>query len=190
MARLLRTVCGEFEAGQAEPEPCLSYERSGYSARQRFPERRQRSDLGHPSDWCLLTPCQGRRQAWLRVYMYRAALPSAVVLRSQPGLTANLQGFRIRAPEGWLLLQRRAPALVLRRCVRLGSHLGSDASRAPPGARQGLRAAGPATGNVPGARKGPNQLRTVDAPRSGQRSRRAALLHVRRPARAARPARP
>ena len=33
--------------------------------------------------------------------MCRAPLQSAVVLRSQTGLTANLQGFRIGAPEGW-----------------------------------------------------------------------------------------
>ena len=41
-------------------------------------------------------------------------LPFAVVLRSQTGLTANLQGFRIGTPEGWPLLQRRARALDLR----------------------------------------------------------------------------
>ena len=56
---------------------------------------------GHPSDWCPLNPCQGRGQARLRVYVRQAALPSAVVPGSQTGLTANLQGFRIRAPEGW-----------------------------------------------------------------------------------------
>ena len=33
--------------------------------------------------------------------MCRAPLPFAVGLRAQPGLTANLEGFRIRAPEGW-----------------------------------------------------------------------------------------
>jgi hypothetical protein len=52
--------------------------------------------LGHPSDWCPLNPCQGRGQARLRVYMCRAAPRSAVVLRSQTGLTANMQAFRIR----------------------------------------------------------------------------------------------
>lgn len=46
------------------------------------------------------TPCQGRGQARLRVYMYRGPLRSAVVLRRQTGLTANLQGFRIRAQGG------------------------------------------------------------------------------------------
>ena len=43
----------------------------------------------------------------------------------QTDFTANLQGFRIRAPEGWPLLQRRAPLLGLRCRVRLGGHLGS-----------------------------------------------------------------
>jgi hypothetical protein len=37
---------------------------------------------GHPSDWCPLNPCQGRRQGRLRVYMCQAVLPFAVVLRS------------------------------------------------------------------------------------------------------------
>ena len=57
----------------------------------------RRSILGHPSDWRPLTPCQGRGQAYFRVYMCQAAPPSAVVLRSQTGLMANLQGF-IAAP--------------------------------------------------------------------------------------------
>jgi hypothetical protein len=46
---------------------------------------------GHPSATCLLNSCQGRRQAWLCVYMYRAPLRFAVAPRSQSGLTANLQ---------------------------------------------------------------------------------------------------
>ncbi len=41
-----------------------------------------------------------------RVYACRASLPSAVVLRSQTGLTANLQSFRIEGTGGWSLLQR------------------------------------------------------------------------------------
>src|SRR5208283_708827 len=48
----------------------------------------------HPSDRCPLTPCQGRSQARLRMYVW-APLPSAVVLRPQTGLMANLQGFKI-----------------------------------------------------------------------------------------------
>ena len=60
----------------------------------------RRSVLAHPSDRCPLNPCQGRGQARLRVYMCRAPLGFAVVPRSQPGLTADLQGFRIGAPEG------------------------------------------------------------------------------------------
>ncbi|SRR6266851_6942443 len=54
----------------------------------------------------------------------RSAVPPPTgTLRSQPGLTANLQGFRIRAPEGWPLLQRRAPVLCLRRrsCKRVAA---------------------------------------------------------------------
>ena len=34
--------------------------------------------------------------------------------RSQMGLMANFQGFRIEAPEGWPLLQRRPPVLDIR----------------------------------------------------------------------------
>jgi len=41
------------------------------------------------------------------MYVCQAVLPFVVVLGAQPGLTANLQGFRIRAPEGWPLLQSR-----------------------------------------------------------------------------------
>jgi len=63
---------------------------------------------GHPSDRCPLNPWQGRGQARLHAYMCRAPCRSAVALRSQTGWTANLQGFRIRAPEGWPLLQRCA----------------------------------------------------------------------------------
>jgi hypothetical protein len=51
--------------------------------------------------------------------------------------------------------------------------------RREPGAaaaRQGLRAAGPATGSVPGVRRVATLLRTVDAPRLGQRSRRVLYM--------------
>jgi hypothetical protein len=67
---------------------------------------------GHPSDRCPPNPCQGRGQARLRVYMCQAPSRSSVALRSQTGSTANLQGFRIRAPEGWTFLQHRPPALT------------------------------------------------------------------------------
>jgi len=101
-----------------------------------------------------LNPCQGRGQARLRVYLYQAIPPSAVVLRLQTGLTANLQGFRIRAPEGWPLLQRRASTEPM--APRRSS--GSLRVRREPGAavaRQGLRAAGPATASVSGSVKCP-----------------------------------
>jgi hypothetical protein len=52
---------------------------------------------------------RGAVRARLGVYMCQAAWPCAVARRSQTGLTANLQGFRIGAPEGWPLLQRRVP---------------------------------------------------------------------------------
>ena len=136
-----------------------------------------------------LNTCQGRCQAGLRVYVCRAPPPFAVVLRLQTGLTANLQGFRIRAPEGWPLLQRRTTALGMRRCIRLRA-VTSGPTRA--GRRRGP--AGPKSGRPggrerPNARKVPGQLRTIDAPRSGQCSRRAALCMSRRLA-AARSARP
>ena len=77
-------------------------------------------DPGHPSDWCPLNPCQGRSQARSRVYMCRAALPCAVVLAVTDGLDGELASFRIEAPEGWPLLQRRARALD-QRWVRVGT---------------------------------------------------------------------
>jgi hypothetical protein len=146
---------------------------------------------GHSSDRCRLNPSQGAVKPVLGCactgHLYCSRLSSWV--RPQTGLTADLQGFRIRAPQGWPLVQRRAPVLE-----RAGPHPYRRPLRVrrEPGAavaRQGLRAAGPAAGSVPGS-AGACQLRTVDAPRSGQRSRCAALLHVRWSARAARPARP
>ena len=122
--------------------------------------------------------------------MCQAALPSAVVPAVTDGLDGELARLQDQGTGGMApLATPRASAglAALRPCRR------SPRVRREPGAavaRQGLRAAGPATGSVPGPRKVPSQLRTVDAPRSGQCSRCAALLHVRRPARAARPARP
>ena len=67
----------------------------------------------------------------------RVQWPGSPTARDYPDLQRRLdgdlnRGFRIGAPEGWPLLQCRAQALGLRRCVRLGGYLGSDASRAPP----------------------------------------------------------
>ena len=109
---------------------------------------------GHPSDWCPLNPCQGRGQAWLRVCMCQAAPPSAVTPRQQTGLTANLQGFRIRAPEGWPLFQRRVLVLA----CGTASMRSAPRIRREPGAavaRPGPKATGRATGSVPGSGRGP-----------------------------------
>jgi hypothetical protein len=55
-----------------------------------------------------------------RVYLPGTALRSAVVQRSQTGLTANSQGFRIGGTGGIALLKRCAPALDLRGGEGLG----------------------------------------------------------------------
>jgi hypothetical protein len=70
--------------------------------------------------------------------LHRPRLPAV----TGAGLTADLQGFRIR-PEGWPLLQRRTAALVLRRCIRVGGHFGSDArsARCPARCGQSMRRA-------------------------------------------------
>ena len=136
-----------------------------------------------------LNPCRGRGQARLRVSICRAAVPFAVPLQSQTCLTVNLQGFRIRAPEGWPLCNA-ALALGSWRCVRLGRLPRVLREPGAAVARQGLRAAGPATGSVPGSARCPAS--------NGQSMRRAwdSALGAWRfrmcggPARAARPARP
>ena len=145
---------------------------------------------GHPSDWCPLTPCQGRGQARLRVYVCQAAS----TVRGCPAVTDGLDGELARLQDQGT--GGMAPLATPRISAGLAALRPSGRSprvRREPGAavaRQGLRAAGPAAGSVPGSPKVPSQLRTVNAPRSGQCSRSAALLHVRWPARAARSARP
>jgi hypothetical protein len=89
--------------------------RAGYRAGRR-------SVLAILPDRCPLNPCHGRGQARLFAYMCRALLRSAVALRSQTGLTANLQGFRIGAPEGWPLLQSRPSGRDLRCRHGTGRH--------------------------------------------------------------------
>jgi hypothetical protein len=139
---------------------------------------------GHPSDWCPLKPCQGRGQARLRVYMCQAVLPFAVVLRSQTGLTVNLQGFRIRAPGGWPCCNA-----ARQRCP-CGAAFVRAVTSGPTRAGRRRGPVGPKSGR-PGDRerarlaRRPGRLRTVDAPRLGQCSRCAALLNPRRSVRGA-----
>src|SRR6266568_488540 len=74
---------------------------------------------------------RARSSPFSRVHV-PGTLRSVVVLQPQTGLTANLQGFRTGAPEGWPLLQCRGPALDSSALYACGGHLGSGASRAPP----------------------------------------------------------
>ena len=94
----------------------------------------------------------------------QVARPFAVGLRSQTGLTVNLQGFSIRTPKGWPLLQRRAANAGLAALSSVGA-VTSGTTRA--GRRRGP--AGPKSGRpgVPGAgrvRKMPSQ--TTDSRRA------------------------
>ncbi len=110
---------------------------------------------GHPSDRCPLNPCQGRGQARLRVYMCQAAS----TVRGCPAVTDGLDGELARLQDqgtGGMapLATPRASAgpAALRPSRR------SPRVRREPGAavaRQGLRAAGPATGSVPGSARCP-----------------------------------
>jgi hypothetical protein len=55
-------------------------------------------------------------------------------------LTASTQGFRMRAPEGWLRLQPRTPPLTLRRAARsVGRGVSAPAPTWPEGPKEGSR---------------------------------------------------
>ena len=102
-----------------------------------------------------------------------AALPLAVALGSQTGLKrfARLQD---QGTGGDGLPVTPRTSVDLRCCVRLGGYLGSRREPGAAVARQGLRAAGPATASVPGSQR-LSQLRTVVAPGSGRCARCVAL---------------
>jgi hypothetical protein len=146
-------------------------------------------ELRSAQSWAFLrpvprTPCQGRGQGRLRVYMCQAAPRPAVCPSVTEVSTANLQGFRIRA-RGWPLLQRRRQRLACRAASI--SALTSDRTRA--GRRRGP--AGPKSG-MPGGRERA-RLRKVPASYGqpmhrvgGRCTLRAALWHMRcQPARRA-----
>jgi hypothetical protein len=64
----------------------------------------------HPFDRRPLNPC---------AHSGPEARRDGAATRAQRALlTASTQGFRMRAPEGWPLLQHRAPPLTLRRVAR------------------------------------------------------------------------
>ena len=67
--------------------------------------------------------------------------------------TVTSQGFKLRAPKGWPILQRRTSCLWAASVSAVSS--GPTRARAPPWPGQGLRAAGPATGSALGSAKRP-----------------------------------
>jgi hypothetical protein len=123
----------------------------------------------------------------------RVHVPGSSTVRGCPTVTDGLDGELARLQDqgtgGMALLQRRAntrPAALRpsRRSLRVGRELGAAV------ARQGLRAAGPATGSVPGSAGWPASYGQSMRRFWAQCTPRAALLHVWQPARAARSARP
>ena len=98
--------------------------------------------------------------------MCRAALPAAIAPAARDGLDGELARLQDQSTGGMARLQPRAPALGFAALCPCGR---SPRVRREPGAavaRQGLRAAGPATGSGQKPHGGTAQLWTVDAPRS------------------------
>ena len=108
----------------------------------------------------------------------RVHVPGSSTVRGCPAVTDGLDGelarLQDRGTGGMASLATPRASAGLRRCVRLAAlRVGREPGAAV--ARQGLRAAGPAAGSVPGSAKVPSQLRTVDAPRRAVLSSRGAL---------------
>jgi hypothetical protein len=116
---------------------------------------------GHPSDWCLLTPCQGRRQARLRVSVCQAASTVRGCPAVTDGLDGELEWLQDRGTGGMAPLATPHTTAGLAALRPSRTSLGIRCELGAAVARQGLRAAGGATGSVSGSPKVPSQLRTV-----------------------------
>jgi hypothetical protein len=124
----------------------------------------------------------------------RVRVPGSLTVRGCPAATDGLDGELARLQDQGT--GGMAPLAMPRaRNWPCGAASVSPVTSGPTRAGRSRGPAAPKSGRPGGrerarVRKVTSQLRTVDAPRPGQRSRRAALLHVRRPGRAARFARP